>query len=349
MYVLFFGRRSVCAFSLWFLCCPFHLALSLSFFCWLFSRFAFFFSFFVFEFWFLFVIFVRHVLCALGYVGLFVSFCFLLASSHCIGIWFLVCLPPPPFLFSSLVDLHGTSSCLLVFGRRPCLRLAASRFFVVSACLAVCLCRGGGVLAGWLCCVRVVHVFSLCCIASSSRGASAHEHHAAVSLPLCPLASCRSVRWFLCTRVPCMSGARRRRGGLHYYGAFSAVWAQALAADLFAGYLSCFPPSPQLQWQNKRPHVAVFEGLPQRRTEQLKNVGSVSAWKILKPGLTGRRWWAAVMSNVLLSKSHRRGLSFAVSPAFRNFSGRGEGILRWLSGPSLGVSFTNSVRNAERR
>ena len=161
MYVLFCGRRSVCAFFPWFLCYPFRLAM------WLFLLVLFFpallsFSFFVLGLWFLFVFFVRLVLCALGYVGLFVSFCFLLASSHCIGIWFLVCLPPPPFLFSSLVVLYGTSSCLLVFGRHlVCdLRLLVFCLSLLAFCRVLMLWRG--VLAGWLYCVRVVHVFSLC-------------------------------------------------------------------------------------------------------------------------------------------------------------------------------------------
>ena len=101
------------------------------------------------------------VLCALGYAVLFVSFCFLLATGHCSGIWYLVCLPPPPFLFSSLVVLYGTSSCLLVLGRRSCLRLAAS-CFLFHCLLCRVLMLWGGVLAGWLYCVRVVYVFSLC-------------------------------------------------------------------------------------------------------------------------------------------------------------------------------------------
>ena len=89
------------------------------------------------------------------------------ATGQCIGSFPLAWLPPPPFYPSLFLPFLSTSSsCFLVHGRRPCWRIATSRscfWFFSSLCLLCCvLMSWGGVLAGWLCCVGVVYVFSLC-------------------------------------------------------------------------------------------------------------------------------------------------------------------------------------------
>ena len=99
--------------------------------------------------------------------------------------------PSPPFSSRRFSLFSGYPSCLLVVGRCPGLRLATS-CFIFLVCLLCCVlmswgwCSRGVVLL----CLRGPCRLSLCCLAPSSRGASASVHHAAFFLPLCPLASC---------------------------------------------------------------------------------------------------------------------------------------------------------------
>ena len=91
------------------------------------------------------------------------------AAGHCIGILVLGCLHPPSFFFLSFLFLSGISSRCLVLGRRLCLRLAASfLFFFLSACCAVCLCRGGprGVFlrGGYVVLALSMSSLSACCL-----------------------------------------------------------------------------------------------------------------------------------------------------------------------------------------
>ena len=193
MYVLFFGRRSV-YFFLWFLCCPCHLALSLSLFFLAVSLLAFFFSFLVFQFRFLFVIFVRHVLCVLGYVGWFVSFCFWLATSHCSGIWLLVCLPPPPFPFSS-PRLSSYMELLLVFScPRSSFLFATCGFLFTFVCL---LCR---VLMSWGWCSRGVVVLCLRLSMSSLSAVLLHRREVLPHMSILLLSLCLFVLLLLVGR-----------------------------------------------------------------------------------------------------------------------------------------------------
>ena len=117
------------------------------------------------------------------------------------------CHPPPPF--SQLPCFSVCFSPLFLLSSVVVL-VGALRHLVFFLCLLALLCAYVvvGVLAGWLCCVRVVHVFSLCCLASSSRGASAHEHHVAFFLLRCPLSSCPQIahgcmRVRLCATCAC--------------------------------------------------------------------------------------------------------------------------------------------------
>ena len=88
------------------------------------------------------------------------------ATGQCIGSFPFAWLHPPPIFSSLFVPFLSTSSsCFLVLGRHLCWRIATSCScfgFFFSLLAVLCAYVVGGVLAGWLCCVGVVYVFSLC-------------------------------------------------------------------------------------------------------------------------------------------------------------------------------------------
>ena len=91
---------------------------------------------------------------------------------------------------SAVPFLSTSSSCSLVPGLCPCWRFATSCFlFLLSACCAVWLCRGGVFLRGGYA-VLAWSMSSLLLNASSPKGASAHVMHAVLLRLVCPLASC---------------------------------------------------------------------------------------------------------------------------------------------------------------
>ena len=142
----------------------------------------------------------------------------------------------PPIL---LVDM--------VFGMVIFFRYLSSVVVLVCALrllVSVLLLSACCVLAGWLCCVCAVHVFSLCFVASSLIGASAHVKPAAFSLPLSPLASC-PVMVSGCTLIRlCTTRARARLccgcGGWALL--CFLVWLQLLWLRQLVGVVFAFPP-----------------------------------------------------------------------------------------------------------
>ena len=141
---------------------------------------------------------------------------------------FPLCLPLPLVFWSSVVVPVGALR-LLVF------------FCLLSACCAVCLCRGGVSCGVVMLCRRCPCLLSLL-NASSPKGASAHVMHAALFLSLCPLASCPVMvvaRMLVCLCATC---ARARWccdcGGWPLLVSFRSVAPLAQTPDLCC---CCFP------------------------------------------------------------------------------------------------------------